>query len=53
MSISNITAEIVTDITTIETILIHASAERRTKQELREDLDKISDLVDKIKGNIM
>lgn len=53
MSIADITAEIVTDIRMIETILIHASAERRTKQEIREDLDKISDLVDKIKGNII
>ena len=48
-SISNIIVEIVHDIGTLQSLLIHASAGRRTKAEIKEDLDKMSDIVKEIK----
>lgn len=47
-SISSIVDELATDVGTLQSLLIHASAGRRTKEEIREDLDKMSEVVNKI-----
>ena len=52
-SITNTIVEIVQDIGTLESLLIHASASRRTKAEIQEDLDKMSDIVTEIKKLIV
>lgn len=48
-SVSNILCEITNDIYVLQSLLIHASACRRTKAEIKEDLDKMSDVINEIK----
>lgn len=47
-SISSIIDELAFDVSRLQSLLIHASASRRTKEEIRGDLDKMSEVVSKI-----